>query len=227
MCSPAVALGPFKKPTVAVRFCPVRFALRALAGLDAAGPASLLALPYRWIYAVVAHDAVFLYDTQQPEPLAVLSNLHYSAFTDAAWCVPLWPPGVGFVRALTRGQSVRAVHNTHRALDASALLLTSRDGYCSLVRFEPTELGERLPPLAASPPNAGPVAVDSAPELLTSTPTPAPAAGSAPVPASTAGPAAAVAADQNTRPAAAVPASGPAEAKPRKRIAPQLISGVQ
>ena len=87
--SPAVALGPFKKPTVAVRFCPVRFALRALAGPgDDAAPASLLALPYRWIYAVVAHDAVFLYDTQQPEPLAVLSNLHYSAFTDAAWYVP-------------------------------------------------------------------------------------------------------------------------------------------
>jgi chromatin assembly factor 1 subunit B len=89
-----LALAGFKRPTVAVRFCPVCFALRPLAGPTPtnanegnAAPASLLALPRRWIFAVVAHDAVVLFDTQQPMPLALLSNYHFSALTDAAWSV--------------------------------------------------------------------------------------------------------------------------------------------
>lgn len=42
-------------------------------------------LPYRMIYAVVSEDALFLYDTQQPQPFAYLANLHYHTLSDATW----------------------------------------------------------------------------------------------------------------------------------------------
>lgn len=50
-------------------------------------PSSNFNLPYRLMFAVAAQDSVLLYDTQQSAPIAIFRGLHYSAFTDIAWCV--------------------------------------------------------------------------------------------------------------------------------------------
>ena len=44
-------------------------------------------LPYRIVYAVATQDSVLVYDTQQQTPLIVVSNLHYTTFTDLSWYV--------------------------------------------------------------------------------------------------------------------------------------------
>ena len=54
-----------------------------------------------------------MYDTQQTLPLAFLSQLHYSTFTDLSW-----------------------------SPDGMSLFMTSTDGFGSLAVFEPGELGE-------------------------------------------------------------------------------------
>jgi hypothetical protein len=65
------------------------------------------------VYAIATQDSVYLYDTQQALPLAYLSQLHYSTFTDLAW-----------------------------SPDGNCLFMTSTDGFGSLAVFEPGELGE-------------------------------------------------------------------------------------
>ncbi|KAJ1973572.1 Chromatin assembly factor 1 subunit [Dimargaris verticillata] len=75
-------------------------------------PAPWLDLPYRMVIAVATQDAILLYDTQQPEPFAYLANFHYATLTDVAW-----------------------------SPDCRHLVMTSTDGYCSVVVFEPNELG--------------------------------------------------------------------------------------
>ncbi|KAK6508615.1 hypothetical protein TWF506_010697 [Arthrobotrys conoides] len=69
-------------------------------------------LPYRMVYAVATKDAVLIYDTQQQTPLCIVSNLHYAAFTDLTW-----------------------------SPDGNTLLMTSTDGFCSVIAFNPGELG--------------------------------------------------------------------------------------
>lgn len=73
---------------------------------------SVFALPYRLIYAVACQDSVLLYDTQQSGPIAIFRGLHYAGFTDVAW-----------------------------SPDGQALMLSSADGYCSIVVFDLAELG--------------------------------------------------------------------------------------
>ncbi|OCF43298.1 chromatin assembly factor 1 subunit B [Kwoniella heveanensis CBS 569] len=73
---------------------------------------SVFALPYRLLYAVACQDSVLLYDTQQASPIAIFKGLHYAGFTDVAW-----------------------------SPDGQALMLSSSDGYCSIVVFDPLELG--------------------------------------------------------------------------------------
>ncbi|KAJ9103190.1 hypothetical protein QFC21_002613 [Naganishia friedmannii] len=79
-------------------------------------PTSMFALPYRLMYAVASQDSVLLYDTQQAGPIAIFKGLHYSAFTDVSWS----PAG-------------------------DCLVLTSSDGYCSIVVFDVAELGSLHP----------------------------------------------------------------------------------
>jgi len=67
-----------KKASVVVRFSPVLYALRE-------GCPSLLSLPYAMVFAVATQDTVLVYSTQQPEPIALASNLHYSSITDVTW----------------------------------------------------------------------------------------------------------------------------------------------
>ncbi|TIB70980.1 WD40 repeat-like protein [Wallemia mellicola] len=69
-------------------------------------------LPYRMIYAVVSKESIIIYDTQQLSPISILSNLHWAAFTDVTW-----------------------------SPDGQSLMLASLDGYCSIIVFDPEELG--------------------------------------------------------------------------------------
>ena len=50
-------------------------------------PFPVFDLPYRIVYAVATQDAVHVYDTQQRQPLCVVSNLHYATFTDLTWYI--------------------------------------------------------------------------------------------------------------------------------------------
>ncbi|GAA5903071.1 hypothetical protein JCM8208_000444 [Rhodotorula glutinis] len=87
---------------------------RALDGddKDKDKPPSMFDLPYRMVYAVATLDSVYLYDTQQAGPIAMFGNLHYAPFTDLTW-----------------------------STDGQTLVISSQDGYCSVVAFEPGELG--------------------------------------------------------------------------------------
>ncbi|KAF1990420.1 WD40 repeat-like protein [Aulographum hederae CBS 113979] len=76
-------------------------------------PMSAFALPYRMVYAIATQDAVHVHDTQQREPLCVVSNLHYATFTDLTW-----------------------------STDGLTLLMSSSDGFCSCLTFGQGELGE-------------------------------------------------------------------------------------
>ena len=109
------------RPSVAVRVCPRLWAARPVAGAadDAVQqPPSngAFSLPYRMLVAVATLDAVIVYDTSLPFPVAALANFHYDKITDIAWS----PSG-------------------------RTLLLTSIDGYVSALCLEDAELGEPLP----------------------------------------------------------------------------------
>ncbi|KOB71813.1 Chromatin assembly factor 1 subunit B [Operophtera brumata] len=84
--------------------------------LRAAGPRAALPAPYRMLLAVGTRRALLLYDTQQRTPIALISNIHYTRLTDLTW-----------------------------SSDGCTLVASSTDGYCSVVSFGPTELGEPLP----------------------------------------------------------------------------------
>lgn len=71
---------------------------------------------YRFIYAVATTDTVLIYDTEHNYPLCYLKDLHYAQLTDIAW----HPNG-------------------------NILMVSSSDGYCSMIQFEENELGELLP----------------------------------------------------------------------------------
>jgi len=135
--APAAALpGPPSAGgrAVAVRFSPVLYApapppavAAAKAALADAAPDAgtaaatsaappVFALPYRMVFAVATLDHVSVYDTGDVAPLAVISALHFAAITDLAW-----------------------------SPDGNTLAVASADGFCSLVTFEPGELGEPLP----------------------------------------------------------------------------------
>lgn len=47
--------------------------------------ASIFALPYRMLFAVLTMDTVAIYDTQQAGPVCLLTKLHYDEFTDMTW----------------------------------------------------------------------------------------------------------------------------------------------
>ncbi|KAL9121413.1 MAG: hypothetical protein Q9187_002026 [Circinaria calcarea] len=82
-------------------------------GSSAPGPSPAFVLPYRIVYAVATQDSILVYDTQQLTPLCVVSNLHFTTFTDLTW--------------------------SH---DGLTLLMSSSDGYCSSIAFAPGELGQ-------------------------------------------------------------------------------------
>lgn len=70
--------------------------------------------PYRLVFAIAAKDSVLIYDTQQPYPIAKISDIHYTRLSDIAW-----------------------------SIDGQVLLASSTDGFCTIIYFEENELGER------------------------------------------------------------------------------------
>ena len=167
--------------SIAVRCCPALFKLRNSEG------SAVVALPYRMVFAVASLGAVTLYDTEQPYPIAMIANLHYDKLTDVAWCVAcrvscclrvcVWVGAglactvvsLGFGSA-SLGGSDRSVlcclrcplgHLVARAPQARMLMMSSIDGYCSVVLFDEGELGEVITPAAPVVDNtvAAPVAV--------------------------------------------------------------------
>ncbi|EDW71991.1 uncharacterized protein Dwil_GK10714 [Drosophila willistoni] len=74
----------------------------------------IIKLPYRMIYAVATKNSVLFYDTQQQVPFGIVSNIHYTRLTDLTW-----------------------------SADGNVLIVSSTDGFCSLLTFEADELGER------------------------------------------------------------------------------------
>ena len=73
-------------------------------------------LGYRMIYAAFTMDAVHILDSTQKIPVAVVKDLHYGSITDVVW-----------------------------SPDGATLLVTSTDGFCSVITFEHEELGEMIP----------------------------------------------------------------------------------
>lgn len=122
---PAVYLPSNNQYTVAVRCCPLLFELR--------DRESMFALPYRMILAVATQNSVLLYDTQQPEPFGIVSNIHYTRLTDLTWS------GSGRM-----------------------LVVSSTDGYCSIVTFAVGELGVVYEPTKETPTNKERADVDTA-----------------------------------------------------------------
>lgn len=70
-------------------------------------------LSYRTIFAVLTIDTVLIYDTYHFTPLAMAQGLHYAGLTDCEW---------------TR--------------DGRHLIVSSSDGYISILSFDEGELGE-------------------------------------------------------------------------------------
>lgn len=82
-----------------------------------------VSLPYRMVFAVASSDTVVLYDTEQMSPVALVGNIHYAAITDVTW-----------------------------SSDGRCLVVSSRDGFCTIVQFDEAELGTEYKDAAAERP---------------------------------------------------------------------------
>lgn len=72
----------------------------------------IIELPYRMVFAIATKSSVCLYDTQQRMPFGLISNIHYARLTDLAW-----------------------------SSDGKVLVVSSSDGFCTLITFADDELG--------------------------------------------------------------------------------------
>jgi len=79
-------------------------------------------LPYRSMFAVLTENSVLIYDTYHGKPLCLVRGLHYAGLTDATW-----------------------------TSDGQTLLVSSADGYISIISFKEGELGTVYTPPRASP----------------------------------------------------------------------------
>jgi chromatin assembly factor 1 subunit B len=89
--SPMLSPMDIRPPTPAASKPPTPVILplaETSAGANVVVPtASIFALPYRMLFAVVTMDTVAIYDTQQAGPVCMLTKLHYDEFTDLTWYV--------------------------------------------------------------------------------------------------------------------------------------------
>jgi len=92
---------------------------------EANGGRSPYDLDYRHVYAVATVNSILLYDTQHSTPFGMVSNIHYESITDIRWS-----PNGKFI------------------------VVSSRDGFCSLIHFEEGEIGEVMEPPAIAEPDA-------------------------------------------------------------------------
>jgi len=97
-------------------------------------------LSYRIIFAVASQDSVCIYDTDETEPICYVSGIHLASITDCAW-----------------------------SSDGRVLVVTSTDGFASVIAFDEDELGAAaenvrldVPSANASPVKPAPVEVTSA-----------------------------------------------------------------
>ena len=152
-CGPLASLAGFKRAPIAVRFHPSEFEMDASPDAPTAwAPIQTKAgKPCRAVFAVATLDAVVVYDTQRAGPLAVAENLHLANLTDVAWHV--------------------AANGDH------VLLVTSMDGYFTMLRFEERELGVAVAAPAPAPAPApavvpAPAPVAAAPAVVATASTP-------------------------------------------------------
>ncbi|KAF0306921.1 Chromatin assembly factor 1 subunit B [Amphibalanus amphitrite] len=115
---PVFCLPSTDKYTIAVRCCPTLYKLRMRHPPEPGKPLweqthTLLKLPYRMVMAVATRCSVLLYDTQQEAPFARISNIHFTRLTDLSW-----------------------------SRDGRLLMVSSTDGFCSVITFDDGELGE-------------------------------------------------------------------------------------
>mmetsp|Transcript_8250 Transcript_8250/g.15537 ORF Transcript_8250/g.15537 Transcript_8250/m.15537 type:complete len:612 (+) Transcript_8250:87-1922(+) len=75
-------------------------------------------LPYRSIFAVLTIDSIYVYDTYHSAPLCIARNLHYAGLTDCSW-----------------------------SPDGHHLVVSSTDGYISIISFGRGDLGEVYVPI--------------------------------------------------------------------------------
>jgi chromatin assembly factor 1 subunit B len=74
---------------------------------------SFSGLAYKTVFCVLTENSILIYDTYHTKPLAMARGLHFSGLTDAIWT----PNG-------------------------RALIVSSSDGYLSVIQFEEGELGK-------------------------------------------------------------------------------------
>ncbi|KAJ2885756.1 Chromatin assembly factor 1 subunit [Coemansia aciculifera] len=121
---PVLSLAGHAKPVVATRWAPCRFA--AIKHTDAPTAGAWLAddIDTRMMLAVASQSSVAIYDTSMGGgAIGLMSGLHYAAITDLAW---------------TR--------------DGSHMMLTSIDGFASIVSIDQPSAAIDIPtPLTADP----------------------------------------------------------------------------
>ncbi|KAF9460394.1 WD40-repeat-containing domain protein [Collybia nuda] len=108
--SPALSPTDLRPPTPAASKPPTPVGAQTPTRTPSSGASAtgtVFALPYRMLFAVVTMDTVAIYDTQQAGPVCLLTKLHYDEFTDMTW-----------------------------SPDGQCLILSSRDGYCTLIIFD-------------------------------------------------------------------------------------------
>jgi len=125
---PYKVLHGLEKPSLVIRPNPILFQLPNQVQSDSkeniqSSPSSVasnevrrndLNLPYRSIFAVLTVDSILIYDTVHSSPLCIAKNLHYAGLTDCSW-----------------------------SSDGHHLVVSSTDGYISMISFEDGELGDR------------------------------------------------------------------------------------
>ena len=67
------------------------------------------------MFAVATLDSVLIYDTENLLPIAFVDGIHYAEITDLSWSV-----------------------------DGKTLLVSSKDGYCTVISFDDKELGDPI-----------------------------------------------------------------------------------
>lgn len=77
---------------------------------------SLFSLPYAMILAIATKDSIYIYRTDELSPIIVLKGMHLATLTDLCWT------------SLSEDDSI-------------VLVISSTDGFCSVVVFENNELG--------------------------------------------------------------------------------------
>jgi hypothetical protein len=79
------------------------------------GTSPFISLPYKLVFAIASASDVAVYTSESLKPIAVMKDMHCAEITDMSW--------------------------SHTGLD---LIITSQDGYCSIMAFEQNELGEEI-----------------------------------------------------------------------------------